>query len=1393
MTGESNNPSSSSERTANPASFVPLSLTFEDFRYDDESKSTAGVRWDEWIRDFEVYVQASGITSVAQKKSLLIHRIGPAARSVYYTKASNDDDYEAVKRKLVDHFKPLTNKDYQIFAFDQMRQREAESMDDFVVRLRQAASLCGFGDSTDKELKRRIIAGCRSKQLRQHILEKGNIELKDILDKARTAEVSSTQASAIESAIKKESSFKAEPIAAVKRAGWRSNAKEGTREVEDSRRRDSKLKKERKCFTCGREFPHKNGECPAKKQKCNSCGKVGHFAGTRTCKQQVNAIDKAANFALDDSTSSSNTGYFFAVGRAIEQRPREVVSIGGIGIRMLIDSGAWDNLIDQVAYERLKSKVTLRECHSMLHAYESDKPLRFIGQFDAEATCNERTIRATFKVTTGRAGCLLSHRASRQLGLFQKKAFEPVDGDDDQADHGEDVCAVDDRYTQLMSEYSDVFNNKVGRMKNYKVKLHIDSSVKPCQQAYRRLPYHLVKATDKELDKLIKEDIIEFIDGATPSWVSLMVVVPKPKKPGEVRITIDMRMANKAIRKTKFAAPTLEEIAYDLQGSTVFSEVDLNKAFHQLELMDEESKNITAFETHRGIARFKTLNMGTVNAMEELQLGIKRMVTSGLIGVRGIADNLIVFGKDQEEHDSRLRALCERMRATGLTASADNCKLGKKELHFFGLKVSTNGIAIGDDKAAALLHAGQPATPSELRSFLGLAVYCGGRIPGLATLADPLWTLTKEGASFDWQDVHTKAMQAIKDAFRREAFAFFNKEWRTEVTVDASPVGLGAVLAQINPADPKDRRVITCASRRLTDVERNYSQVEKEALAVVFACEKFYLYIFGHRFTLITDNRAVELIYKNPKSEPPLRIKRWALRLMKFSFDIIHKAGAFNIADYLSRHPVGEPDYEQCEEDQAFIAFITDNSVPKTMTVDEVIKATKKDERLTALRSIIQGQAAASKELDESVRAEFARVIEELTVAESGIVLRGSRIVLPASLQERALAIAHEGHQGSTKTKQLLRTKVWFSGIDRMTEELMARCALCQLNEEVDTAQPLQPSEMPSRPWQKLACDFYGPLPNGHELLVVVDRHSRMPVVIEVSSTSADNVVPKLEELFSFVGIPEELASDNGPPFNGHKFAAFANSFGFRHRRVTPEHPQANGQAESFMRSLNKVMRNAAKQGSSWRAELNAFLRSYRSTPHSATGIAPAALLFGACRTHRLPSIFDEKGEVVHIRRLAQSNDSVYKEKMKLYVDKKRRAKKHNFVVGEQVMIRQKRARKTQTRYSDEPLVISQVKSSMITATRDDGSTVTRDASRFKRRTFGDTSFPSETGLAENPSSEQQQQQPQQSEQQQQPQQQPQQQQQQPQQPREGRVTHSGRTSRAPDRFVAGPARRGRR
>ncbi|KAK3731996.1 hypothetical protein QZH41_005497 [Actinostola sp. cb2023] len=419
----------------------------------------------------------------------------------------------------------------------------------------------------------------------------------------------------------------------------------------------------------------------------------------------------------------------------------------------------------------------------------------------------------------------------------------------------------------------------VNAVKNSEVERIISEHKAP----QRRVPFHVREAVDKKLQELEDLDIIESVIGPTP-WVSPLVAVPKSN--GEVRVCVDMRRVNEAVIRERHPIPTLEETLQSLNGAAVFSKLDLRWGYHQVEL-HPESRALTTFSTHNGLKRYKRLIFGLSSAPETYQY-VMQSTLQGIVGVRNISDDIIVFGKTQEEHDRSLEQTLQRLQDSGLTLNKEKCVFSVSELVFFGFKVSAAGLSPDQKKIDAVKEARAPTNAAEVRSFLGLVNYCARFIPEFATMSEPLRQLTRKYAEWSWGQVEQDSFDKLKASLTSDCvMAHYDPAAETHLRVDASPVGLGAILLQCQDGVS---RPVAYASRTLTDVERRYSQTEKEALAVVWGCEKFHLYLYGTEFTLFTDHKPLEVIY-SPRAKPPARIERWVLRLQPYRFKICHMEG----------------------------------------------------------------------------------------------------------------------------------------------------------------------------------------------------------------------------------------------------------------------------------------------------------------------------------------------------------------------------------------------------------------------------------------------------------------------------------------------------------------------
>ena len=350
--------------------------------------------------------------------------------------------------------------------------------------------------------------------------------------------------------------------------------------------------------------------------------------------------------------------------------------------------------------------------------------------------------------------------------------------------------------------------------------------------------------------------------------------------------------------------PTVEDILQELNGAVRFSKLDLNYGYHQLEL-DVGSRHLTTFSTPWGLKRYTRLNFSTVIAQEVFHEEVKKTI-AGVQGAKNITDDIIVYGKTPELHDQALRDTLQKLKLNGLTLNRAKCLFDQSQIRFFGYVLSADGISPDPAKVQALREAERPSNAEEVRSFLGMANYSARFIKNFSTLAAPLRELTRSNVEWRWTEREQEPFMKIKNSLLDNAtLAYYEVGAETEVIVDASPVGLGAILTQ---KKRDGHRAVTYISRSLSPVEQRYSQTEREALAIRWACERLRMYLAGARFKVVTDHKPLEAIVSNSNSKPPIRIERWSTYLQEFNFTVEYRPGKDNPADYMSRHPIRNPE-----------------------------------------------------------------------------------------------------------------------------------------------------------------------------------------------------------------------------------------------------------------------------------------------------------------------------------------------------------------------------------------------------------------------------------------------------------------------------------------------------
>ncbi|MCG7879290.1 MAG: RNase H-like domain-containing protein, partial [Candidatus Thiodiazotropha endolucinida] len=1184
-------------------------------------------KWNQYVKRLDYYMKASNVNKDEQKRALLLHVAGEEVQDLFDTLSDTGTSYDDALEALNLYFEPKKNIAFERHLFRQAKQQSDETVDNFIVRLSKLALGCDFDDHQKNDMIRdQVVDCCKSTELRKKLLSEQTLTLERVRTISRTFELSSSHAkqmsennktsddnsveiNRLQGARRKQAWSRPGNGNAASRSqrqtGSRSDTRSDTTNPGKQGRRFTKATAE--CYRCGGKG-HYGRECQrAKDVVCRDCGHKGHFA--RMCKSKVKNVNIITSESDQknqyvDTTECENYEEIFVLGK---QDATVSLQISGKQLNILIDSGASVNAIDHALYQQLKSSQSvLQKSDAKIYPYGKRTPLELCGKVLLPVQVGSDTREVEFQVIKGTGKPLIGHKTATELGLLRIGVPE-------------DIATVNTETERILASYQDRFEG-LGKLKDFELKLHVDESVKPVAQPARKIPFKMRSQVERKLKELEAQDVIERVQGPTP-WVSALV--PIPKKDGDVRLCVDMRQANKAVQRERFPMPNVEITLEQMNGAKVFSRIDLRNSFHQIPLQIN-SRYITTFASHNGLYRYKRLFFG-INSAPEVHQRILQHIIQDIQGCKNIADDIIIFAQNQDEHNKILEKLLSRLREKNLTLNRDKCEFNKSELRFMGHILTQNGLKIDEHKVKAALETKEPTNATECKSFLGLVGYLSKFIRNYATLAEPLRRLTRNDVPWTWGDDEQRSFDALKTAITStDVMAYYNENAETNLLVDGSPFGLGAILTQKQPDG--NFRPVAYASRTLNAVERRYSQIEREALAILWAIERFRVYLYGLDFTVFTDSRPLERIFSRSHDTLSPRIQNWVLRLQSYTFRVTYRPGLLNPADIFSR-PAARDLKESITRDpiiaeltdqtEQFISNLTESSLPIAITLQELQQASQQDEIFRQVRQYLQTNRWRKK----GNLMPYFQVRHELSVKDD-LILKGSKLVIPTQLQERVLNLAHETHRGLKKTKQLLRSKVWFPNIDHKVDNLIKMCRTCQMTSSPPRAPPVMMSKLPDGPWKKVGLDLSGPYGSNNEyVMALIDYYSRFPVVEILRSTTSATIVNKLHQIFAMHGLVEEIVTDNASNLVSSTVENFLHEYGIKHSRISPYWSRHNGLVENFNRSVRKAVRVALVQGKNWRTELHTFLLHFRATEHSTTGYSPARLLYNREIKTKLPQI----------------------------------------------------------------------------------------------------------------------------------------------------------------------------
>ncbi|WVZ52210.1 hypothetical protein U9M48_003292 [Paspalum notatum var. saurae] len=757
----------------------------------------------------------------------------------------------------------------------------------------------------------------------------------------------------------------------------------------------------------------------------------------------------------------------------------------------------------------------------------------------------------------------------------------------------------------VVSDFSDVFPEELPGLPS-------DRNVEFTTAPVSKRPYRMAPNELKELKTQLQEQLDKGFIRPCSSPCGCPALFVEKKDQGGKRLCVDCRPLNAVTVKNKYPLPHIDILFDQLGGSIVFSKIDLRSGYHQIKVREEDIPK-TAFSTRYGLYEYLVMSFGLTNAPAFFMYLMNSVFMNELDKfVVVFIDDILVYSKNEKEHEEHLRIVLSRLREHKLYAKFSKCAFWLKEVAFLGHILSAKGVAVDPSKVEDVLNWKQPQTVTEIRSFLCLAGYYRHFIKDFSKIAKPMTASKCEEAFGTLKKLLTSA----------PILAQPNITNPFDVYCDASGSGLGCVLMQ-------EGRVIAYASCQLRKHEVNYPTHDLELLAVVYALKKWRHYLLGNTCHIYTDHKSLKYIFTQP--ELNMRQRRWLELIKDYDLEVHYHPGKANVvADALSRKAhcnfiearltvrvlcceIGDIEMPIVLEAELY------NLVLEPTTKDQIIAAQKQDKGMVQIRDEIDDKKKACFKLDEE-----------------GVLWFKNRLVVPKDmeLRKQILDEAHISmftlHPGSNKMYQDLKQKFWWTRMKREIAKYVTECDVCQRVK----ADHLKPT-VPAGKWEDIHMDFIVGLPRTQKGIV------------------------------SLHGVPRTITSDRGSLFVSRFWEQLQTALRTNLIHSSAYHPQTSGQVERVNQILEDMLRACALTYSTkWDECLSLAEFAYNNSYQKSLEMAPFEALYG--RRCTMPLNWSEPGERVTFGpdlvtraeeqvKFIHSNLKRAQSKQKSYSDKRRR------------------------------------------------------------------------------------------------------------------------------------------